>query len=47
LVDDNDRVCVVRAAFRAIKAQLRADVEAILAFVVADLSPAISVDTKA
>lgn len=38
LVDDSDRVCVVRAAFRAIKAQLRADVEAILAFAVADLS---------
>lgn len=33
LVEDSDRVCVVRAAFRAIKAQLRADVEAI-----ADLS---------
>jgi hypothetical protein len=38
MVDDNDRVCVGRAAFRAIKAQLRADVEAILAFAVADLS---------
>ena len=38
LVDDSDRVCVVRAAFRVIKAQLRADVEAILAFAVVDLS---------
>ena len=38
LVDESDRVCVVREAFRAIKAQLRADVEAILAFADADLS---------
>lgn len=38
LVDDNDRVCVVRAGFRANKAQRRANVETILAFAVADLS---------
>ena len=38
LVDDSDRVCVVRAAFRAIKAQLRTDVEAIFVFALADLS---------
>jgi hypothetical protein len=36
LVDDSDRVCIVRAAFRVIKAQLRADVEAILAFAIGD-----------
>lgn len=38
LVDDNDLVCVVRTAFRANKAQQRADVETILVFAVADLS---------
>lgn len=36
LLEDSDRICVARAAFRAINAQLRADVEAILAFADAD-----------
>lgn len=45
-VDDSDRICVVRATFRAIKAQLRADVAAILAFAVADFVPRPSRSTR-
>jgi hypothetical protein len=46
LVDDSDRVCVGRAAFRAINVKLRADVEAILAFSVADFVPRPSRSTR-